>query len=235
MPNKDDYDKVVRKWTKKAVAHFFKHRDILAFLLPRVSSESWLVREYGYAIRSLVKDLEIDGEQSDIFFETGCGLFNERRKRTSFDLLILPKELVLSDEESIRERREKAIILEFKVGTLDRKRKGAKNKEILGSSALVQGFLQDKKKIDENGIKNAYIIGFLYTCNKFLQTKNQTWRALNKEKGETFIDLRNNVINEISSNDGIELLDNDDKLIFKFSNGDVFGKACFLVYKIKRK
>ena len=234
MDNENDYDKLVVKWTKRIVEHLYDHRDALAFLLPRISLEPWLVREYGCAIRSSVRELKIDGQPCDIFFEVGGKSFNKQGKRVSFDLLIWPREPKPEDKKVISEIKEKAIVIEFKPGTLDRKRKGKKYKEILGSSALVEGICQDKKKLNENEIKNAYVIGFLYTCNRFLQTRNQSWRPLCKEKGESFDGLRNNIIKEISSNDGINLLNNEEKLFLTFSNGDLSGKACFLIYKTKQ-
>ncbi|HUV60476.1 MAG TPA: hypothetical protein VMW09_10255 [Desulfatiglandales bacterium] len=194
-----------------------------------------MVREYGCAIRSSVRELEIDGQPCDMFFEVGDKSFNKQGKRVSFDLLIWPREPKLHDKEVIREIKEKAIVVEFKSGTLDRKKKGKKYKEILGSSALVEGVYQDKKKLNENELRNGYVIGFLYTCNKFLQTRNQSWRPLNKEKGESFDGLRDNIVKEIKekNNRVIPLNENYRELSFEFSNREPSEKACFLIYKAK--
>ena len=208
----NDYDKLVVKWTEKAVEHFRDRQDALAFLASRIASENCLVFEYGYAIRDLVRGLrpgQLEGRH-DVFFELG----------RNFDLLICP-EKELDNENFIKD---KAIVIEFKVGTVGRG-------EGLVSSALVGGIPGDLNKLKNKRITNGYVIGFLYICNDFKQAQ---WRPL--EKSESFKDLRDRTVEEIKEkNNGIvPLNENDGELIFEFSSGELSGKACFLIYKTKQ-
>lgn len=212
MGDQNGYDKLVVKWTEKAVKHFCDRQDALAFLASRIASENWLVFEYGYAIRDLVRGLRPEQleDRYDVFFELG----------RNFDLLICP-EKELDNENFIKD---KAIVIEFKVGTVG---KG----EGLVSSALVGGIPSDLNELKNKKITNGYMIGFLYVCNDFKQAQ---WRPL--EKSESFKDLRDRTVEEIKEkNNGIvPLNENDGELIFEFSSGELSGEACFLIYKTKQ-
>lgn len=206
MENRKGYDELIVKWTKKVIEHFRQRQDILAFLVSRIASERWLVSEYGYAVRDLVnKTLEL-GQP-----EGRCEVFFELGD--FFDLLICP-ERELDNQNFIKDN---AIVIEFKTGPVT-------------SSTLVGeiGKVLNKSK----NIRNGYAIGFLYICDEF---KQKQWSPL--KESESFPALKEKVIEEIKEkNNGIiPLEENDRELTFEFSNGDVSGEACFLIYKIQKK
>jgi len=213
MNGQNDYDKLIIQLTRKVVEHLRERQDIVAFLASRIASEHWLVFEYGYAIRDLIKALRLgqwEG-QCEVFFEVG----------EKFDLLICPKEK-LYDRNFIKS---KAIVIEFKVGTVS-------NGEKLTSSALVSGIHNRLNELRNKKVAIGYIIGFLYTSNEF---KQKQWRPL--RESESFKNLRDNVVKEIKEkNNGIVPLNkNDGELIFEFSSGKLSGKGCFLIYKVWNK